>query len=90
MQCRYKNTLDNTVHHYNHNHMDPILMKAAFFWAIVSRVHRQYVKSKNEELVETNLPEGIKFMLTYVFIYMFSLFLIGFFDGTAILIQKIL
>lgn len=89
MQCRYKNTLDNTVHHYNHNLMDPILMKAAFFWAIVSRVHRHYLKSKREEVIETNLPEVIKFMLTYVFIYMFSMFLLGFFDAITILTQKI-
>ena len=69
--------------------MDPYMLKATFFWALVSRISRLYFKSKREPRVETYLPEGMKFILTYVFIYIFGIAILGFFEGTSILINKI-
>ena len=69
--------------------MDPYLLKMTFFWTIVSRIIRHYRKSKTEPRIETYLPEGIKFILTYVFIYIFGIAILGFFEGTSIIINKI-
>jgi hypothetical protein len=48
------------------------LLKLSFAYALISRFIRNYVKSKREFKVEVNLPEGIKFLLTWVFIYIFA------------------
>jgi uncharacterized paraquat-inducible protein A len=50
-------------------------MKLAFFIAIIARLIRQYQKNKypERERVQIHLPEIVKFLLTWVFIHVFTI-----------------
>lgn len=60
---------------------DLFILKCSFAYAIVMRVYRHWYKRNNEIHVETYLPEGIKFMLTMLFIYLFIYTTMAFFEG---------
>lgn len=53
--------------------IDTLMLKWAFFYAIISRVYRHWYKRKHEMRVTVNLPEGVKFLTTMVFIYIVGL-----------------
>ena len=60
---------------------DLFILKCSFAYAIVMRVYRHWYKQNNEIHVETYLPEGIKFMLSMLFIYLFIYTTMAFFEG---------
>lgn len=49
------------------------LVKISFLYAILTRCARHFIKQRKPQRVEVNLPEGIKFLLTWGFIYGFTL-----------------
>lgn len=65
--------------------MDESLIKICFAYAILARITRHYIKSKYPPNIEVNLPEGIKFLLTWVFIYIFTLVIISITQSIQIL-----
>lgn len=69
--------------------IDEVMLKWAFFYAIISRVYRHWYKSKHDIQVSVNLPEGIKFMLTMVFIYTFGLMIYHTSRGFSLFIAEI-
>jgi hypothetical protein len=49
-------------------------VEATFAYTLIIRFMRLYAKSKNEPKVEVQLPEGAKFLLTYVAMYWWLVF----------------
>jgi hypothetical protein len=69
--------------------MDAFVLKISFAYAIIARMYRLYKKSKQPDQVEVYLPEGIKFLLTWVFIYLFTILFGATMDAIGIIFNKI-
>jgi hypothetical protein len=71
--------------------MDPFIAKISFVYAIIARVYRLRKKSKNpdSEPVKVHIPEGMKFLLTWAFIYGFTILFEATLYGTQNIIDKI-
>lgn len=70
--------------------MDPFTLKITFMGAIISRMFRHYKKSKQGTRVETYLPEGIKFLLTWLFIYLFTWVFVDVYLALVLITNKII
>lgn len=68
---------------------DLFLLKISFVYAIVVRFYRTWYKSHNDIRVQTYLPEGIKFMLTVLFIYYFTILILAFFESIRMAVEFI-
>ena len=71
--------------------MDPLTAKISFAYAIIVRVYRLHKMSKNTDplRVEVHLPEGMKFLLTWAFIYIFTILFDAVLYATQNVIDKI-
>ena len=49
------------------------IIKISFLYAILVRIARHFIKQRKPQRVEVNLPEGLKFLLTWAFIYGFTI-----------------
>lgn len=58
-------------------------------YAIIARLYRLYKKSKSPQHIEVYLPEGVKFLLTWVFIYIFTMLFAATLDVIGIIFNKI-
>lgn len=50
------------------------IVETTFAYTLIIRFMRLYAQSKNESRVEVHVPEGIKFLLTYVAMYWWLVF----------------